>query len=130
MAVGGLGEDLVDDIVPLMALLNHLIDGAPVGEATQITIVDEYLDLELAREMGIVIGGLLGIVTIDGIELEAALATPLDSLVEKLALANRPQNEPVTILTEHLQGIDGKGDLLANSRILMGNDSTVKIDCN
>ncbi len=88
MVVGGLGENLVDDIVPLVAMLNHAVDGAPIGQTANIAVVDKQIDLQLAREVGIVIGGLLGVVAIDGVELESTLATPIDCLIEQLALAD------------------------------------------
>ena len=87
---GGLRNQLIDYIVPGMAMLNHTIDGAPVGEATQVTIVDKHVGFEFARKVGIIIGSFFGIVAIHGIELEATLATPLYGIVEKLTLANRP----------------------------------------
>ena len=119
----------VDDIIPGVTLLDHAIDGAPIGQTTQIAIIDKHIDLKLARKVGIVIGGLLGIVAIDGIELQSTLTAPLYSLIEKLSLAYRPQDDAMTILAKHLQGIDGKGYLLAYLRVLMGYNSTVKIYC-
>ena len=91
-------DSLVDDIVPAMAAGNHLIDGAPVRKAAKAAIVDEEVGLELAGEAGIIVGGLFRIVAIDGIELEVALAAPLDGIVEKLTLTTGPQNEPMAIL--------------------------------
>lgn len=129
MAMRRLRNDLVDDIVPLMLVLYHLIDGAPIGKTAQVAIIDKHIDLKLARKVGIVIGSLLRVVAIDGIELQSTLAAPLYSLIEKLSLAYRPQNDAMTILAKHLQGIDGKGYLLAYLWVLMGYNSTVEIYC-
>ena len=129
MVNGGLCEELIDHIMPGKVLLDHAIDGAPVGQATQVAIVDKDIHLELAREMRIVIGRLLGVIAIHRIELQAASATPFYGLLEKLPFANRPQNQLVAILAQHLQGIDGKGYLLAYLRIFMGDDGAIEIDC-
>jgi len=126
---GGLGEEVVNDIVPGVALLDHPIDGAPVGQATEVAVVDEHIDLELAGELGVVIGGLLGIIAIDGIELQATLAAPLDGFVQERPLTDGPQDQEVAVLAEQLQGVDGEGDLLADSGILMGDDGAVEVDC-
>ena len=126
---GGLRNQLIDYIVPSVAMLNHTIDGAPVGEATQVAIVDKNVGFEFAREMGIIIGGFFGVVAINGIELEATLATIFYSLIEQMALTNRPQNDTMTILAQHLQGIDGERNLLAYLRVLMGYNCTVEIYC-
>ena len=76
MTMGRLSNDLIDDIVPLVLILNHAINGTPIRQTTQITIIDKQVDLQLTREVGIVIGGLLGIIAIRGIELQSTLATP------------------------------------------------------
>ena len=122
-------DSLVDDIVPAMTAGDHLIDGAPVRKAAKAAIVDEEVGLELAGEAGIIVGGLFRIVAIDGIELEVALAAPLDGIVEKLTLTTGPQNEPVAILAEHLQSIDGEGYLLADIGILVLDYSAVEVNC-
>ena len=129
MAMGGLSENLVDDIIPLMAVLNHAIDSAPVGQAAKVAIVDKHIDLEFAREMGIIIGGLFGIIAINGIELETVLATPFDSIFQQFALTYRPHDDAMAILTKHLQGVNGEGDFLADFRIFVGYYRSVEIYC-
>ena len=92
MAAGAIvffaGEGFVDELMPLDAIMDHAVDGAPVGEASEVAVVDEEVDLELATEVVVVGEGLLGIVAIDGIELNASLPTPIDGLVEELAFAD------------------------------------------
>lgn len=34
--------------MPGFFLADHAVDGAPVGEATKVAIVDEYIDFKLA----------------------------------------------------------------------------------
>ena len=121
---------LANELMPLNAFMDHTIDGAPVREAANVTIVDKEVDLELATEVVVVGEGLLRIVTIYGIELDAALATPVDGIVEQLALAHGPQDELVTLLDEHAEGLDGEGLLGANLRVFMFDDRSVEIDCN
>ena len=126
LAVGGLGYYFIDDIVPFVMIFYHLIYSTPVGKATQVTIVDEHIDLEFTREMWVIVSGFLGIVAVYGIELESSLATILYGFIEELSLADGPEYQAVAILTKHLQGVDGEGDFLAYLRIFMGNYCTVE----
>ena len=98
MVNNGMCQHVVDDIVPLMALFDHAIDGAPIGQATQIAVVDEHIDLQLTRKVLIALFGLLRIIAVDSIKLQPTFTTPLNSLVQQFALAHRPKNESVTIL--------------------------------
>ena len=123
-------DSLVDDLVPLDLVVHHAVDGAPVGEATEVAVIDEEVDLELAAEMVVVGERLLGVVAVDSIELDAPLAAPLDGFVEQLALADTPQDEFVVLGNEHAEGLDGKGQLLANLGIFVRDDCTVEINCN
>ena len=72
------GIGLVDEVAPLLATGDHAIDGAPVGKTAYIAVVDEEVGLQLAREVGIVVGGLFRVVTIGGIERYATLTTPFE----------------------------------------------------
>ena len=119
----------MDLLLPGLVVGDHLIDGAPVGEASKVTVIDEDIGLELAREVLIMTGIFLGIVTVDRIELNPALTTPLHSLLQQLTLTHTPEYQLVAIADEHLQRLDGKGFLLANSRVTMLYDCTVKVDC-
>ena len=134
MAAGAIvffaGEGFVDELMPLDAIMDHAVDGAPVGEASEVAVVDEEVDLELATEVVVVSKGLLGIVAIDGIELNAALTTPIDGLVEELAFADRPQDELVTLGNEHAEGLNGEGDLGADLGVMVFDDCSVEINCN
>ena len=116
-------------MTPLLATGDHPVDGAPVGKTANITVVDEEVGLQLAGEVGIVVSGLLGIVTVGCVEFYAALTTPLESLVEKLALATGPEDEAMAVLDEHLEGFGGEGALLTDLRIAVLDDRPVKIYC-
>ena len=127
--VDGTGIGLVEEVTPFLAMGDHAVDGAPVGEATDVTVVDEEVGLQLAGEVGIVVGGLLGVVAIGGIELYTTLTAPLEGLVEKLALATGPEDDAMAILDEHLEGLGGEGALLTDLRVAVLDDRPVKIYC-
>ena len=118
----------MDLLLPGLVVGDHLVDGAPVGEATKVTVIDEDISLELTGEVLIMTGILLGIVTIHRPELNAAFPTPLDSFLQELTLTDTPEDQLVAIANKHLQRLNGKGFLLANSRIPMLYDRTIKID--
>ncbi len=77
-----LSHGLVEDVMPGVAVFDHLVDDTPVGETSEVAVVDEDVDLELAGEVGVVVPGLLGVVAVDGVELEAAVSAPLNGVVE------------------------------------------------
>lgn len=119
----------MDLLLPGLAVGDHLVDGAPVGEASKVTVIDEDISLEFAGEVLIITGILLGIVTVDSPELHAAFPTPLDCFLQELTLSDTPEYQLVAIADKHLQRLDGKGFLLTNSRVTMLYDCTVKVDC-
>ena len=122
------GTGLVDEMTPLLATGDHAIDGAPVGKATYIAVVDKEVCLQLTREVRVVVGGLLGIVAVGSIELHTALAAPLDGIVQELALTAGPEHQAMTIGNEHLQGLSGEGTLLADFGIFILDDGSVEIN--
>ena len=122
------GDGLVDELLPLDTIMDHAVDGAPIGETTEVAVIDEDIDLQLATEVVVVGEGLLRIVTIDGIELDAAFTTPVDGLIEELAFADRPQDEFVTLGNEHAEGLDGEGDLGADLGVTVFDDRSVEIN--
>ena len=69
----------------------HLVDGGPIGQWTQTAIVDKHVYIQFTRVGGISSGRFVGVVTINGIELQITLAAPLYSLLEQTALAAGPQ---------------------------------------
>ena len=123
------GVGLIDEVTPLLAAGDHPIDGAPIGETTDITVIDKEVCLQLAGEMGIVISGLLGVIAVSGIKLHAAFTTPLESLFEKFALSTGPKDKTVTVGNEHLQRLSGEGAFLADLGVFILDDRAVKINC-
>ena len=55
---------------------------SPVGNATDVAVVDPNISFDLTREVIVPLYFLLGIVLVDGIELYTALTTPVDSIIE------------------------------------------------
>ena len=68
----------------------HLVDGTPIGQWAQAAIVDKHIYIQFARVGGIAGGRFLGVVTVNSIELQTALAAPLYGLLEQTALATGP----------------------------------------
>ena len=127
--VFGTGVGFVEEVTPLLAMGDHSVDCAPIGETANVPVVDEEIGLEFAGEVGIVFGGLLGIVAVGGIKLHATLPTPLQGLIEKLALATSPEDQAVAVGNEHLQRLNGKGAFCANLGVAVLDDRPVKIYC-
>lgn len=128
LTVAGFVE-LVAVLVVAPVVVHHLIDGAPVGEGAHVAVVDIHVSAHLPAWGGEGGGLLVGIVGIDGIELQAAPATIVDSLLQQVALTDGPQDEQMVLGLQLLQRGDGKGNLLANLRIVVLDDRPVEIDC-
>ena len=117
----------VDEVAPLFAAADHPVDGAPVGEASQVTVVDEEVGLQFTGEMGVVVGALLGIVAVGGVELDAAFAAPGEGIFQELSLAAGPEYKAVTVGNEHLECLDGEGTLATYLGIFVLDDRAVEI---
>ena len=128
LTVAGFVE-LVAVLVVAPVVVHHLIDGAPVGEGAHVAVVDIHVGAHFPAWGGEGGGLLVGVVGIDGIELEAAPATIVDSLLQQVALTDGPQDEQMVLGLQFLQRGDGKGDLLADLRIVVLDDRPVEIDC-
>jgi len=119
---------LIDEMTPLLATGDHAIDGTPVRETTYITVVDKEICLQLTREVRVVVGGLLRIVAIGGIELYASLTTPLKGLVQEFTLTTGPEHHAMAIGNEHLQRLNGEGALLADLGVFILDNRSVEIN--
>ena len=73
--------ELASVLVVAPVVVYHLIDGAPVGEGAHVAVVDIHVGTYLPAWGGEGGGLLVGVVGIDGIELQAAPATVVDSLL-------------------------------------------------
>ena len=73
---------------------------------------------------------LLRIILIDCPELDSTLPTPVDSLIEQLSLSYGPKNQPMILLDKHTKRLSCKRQLLSYPWVFVGNNCTIKIDCN
>lgn len=125
-STGGLG----DEVLPSQTLRDHLIDLSPIGNATDVTVVDPNISFDLTREVIVPFDFLLGVVLVDCIELHTALTTPVDGIFKELAFAYAPENQAMLVLDEHAQGFSGEGKFLTNLGIFVFYDCSVEIYCN
>ena len=123
LAAGG----FVKEMVPLLLAGDHPVDGAPVGQATEVAVVDEHIGLQLAREVRIVVGGLLGVVAVGGVELHATLTAPLEGILQEFALTACPKDKPMMVTDKHLQRLNGKGTFVAYLGVTVLYDRSVKV---
>ena len=79
--------------------------------------------------MGIVVGGLLGVVAVGGVELHTTFTTPREGFIQQLALTTGPKDDTVTVGDDHLQSVDGEGTLLTYLGITVFDDCSVEVDC-
>ena len=75
--------------------MNHLVDDTPVGKTAEVSVINEKVGSELSRLLNnfICIVADLRMIRVDGVKLNPAGGTPFDSLFEKIAFANRPEDE-------------------------------------
>lgn len=110
------------------------VDFGPGGEGAEVAVVDVDVGGDFAAAL--VDGGgrrqFVGVVGVDGVEVETALGAPVDGLLKQLSLADSPQYElQVGIILLHLaQCSHGKGALLADGGITMVDNRTVEVYSN
>lgn len=126
--LGAVAHALAEQLCVGLVVVNDLVDLSPVGQARDGTVVDEDVGLDLAAEVVVVFYLLLGIVAVDGPEVHAALVAPVDGLLQPAALAHGPEDELVTLLDEHAQGLGGEGPLGSDGRVAVLHDGSVKVD--
>lgn len=126
---GGEVERLAEVVGVALAILDQLVDHAPVRKTAHLTIVDEKICLELAAADSRAVRLLVGVVAVHGEKLHAALTAKLDRFVQEFSLAHRPENQAVSVALEHLQRRGGKGNLLADRGVFVLDNRTVEINC-
>ena len=114
---------------PAPAVMNHLIDCAPVGEAAEGAVVDEEVGVELAGAEADLVDFYAWVVAVDGEEFEAALFTEVYGFLQEPAFTGGPEDEGVAFHLQLFKGWDGERDFLADVRITMFDDSTVEVYC-
>lgn len=109
-------------------VVQDLVNLSPVGQAGYASVVDEIVGFDLAAEVVVLVDLLLGVVAVHGPKLHAALAAPVDGLLQLVALAHRPEDELVAILDEHAQGLGGEGPLRPDGGVAVLHNGSVKVD--
>jgi len=61
---------------------NHAVNRSPVGNTTNISIVDEHVNFELSGEVVVVFSCFFWIVAVDGIEFHTTFSTPVHGIVK------------------------------------------------
>lgn len=67
--------------MPGFFLADHAVDGAPVGQATEVAVVDEDIDFEFATKVDVTFDILFGEVAVNRPELNSAITAPGYGLV-------------------------------------------------
>ena len=111
-------------------LVDDAVDLTPVRQSADVAVVDEIIHFQLTREVVTLVEVVVGVVGVDGVKRHAALATPLNRLIQQFPLTHRPQNELVVLSQEHAERLGGKRYLLANLRVFVFDDGSVEINCN
>ena len=107
-------QALVEYLFVGLPLGNHLVDGSPVGQSSNVAVIYPHVGLQLAAESLVLGEVLFGEVLVDGVEFHSALAAPFYGVFQQFSLAYAPEDQLVSVLDEHLQGLGGKGQFLAN----------------
>ena len=109
--------------------MDHLVNGSPIGQASQITVVNPQIGLELAGEPLVVFLFLFGIVAIDGIEFQSSAPAKLHGIVQVLSFSIGPQNQAMAFFRQFAEGVYGKGELLPDGGVPVLYNGSIKIDC-
>ena len=114
---------------PAPAVMNHLIDGAPVRKASDGAVVDEEVGVELAGADAVLVDFFAWVVAVDGEEFQAALFTEVYGFLQEPAFTGGPEDERVSFRLYLLEGCYGEGEFLADVRIAMFDDGAVEVYC-
>ena len=98
---------------PAPAVMNHLVDGAPVREAADGAVIDEEVGVELPGADVVLVDFLAGVVAVDGEEFQAAFFTEVYGFLQEPAFTGGPEDERVSFRLYLLEGCDGEGEFLA-----------------
>ena len=78
-------------------LVDDAVDLTPVRQSADVAVVDEIVHFQFTREVVTLVEVVVGVVGVDGVKRHAALAAPLNRLIQQLPLTHRPQNELVVL---------------------------------
>ena len=114
---------------PRPAIMNDLVNGAPVGEAAEGAVVDEEVGVELAGADAVFVDFFAWVVAVDGEEFEAAFFAEVYGFLQELAFTGGPEDERVSFRLYLLEGCYGEGEFLADVGITVLYDRTVEVYC-
>lgn len=105
-------------------VVNHLIDGSPVGQSAYVAVVDIDFGIEFPGTMRACCQRVVGV---DGVEFEPLVATPLYGFVEQLAFTVGPEYEYVAFGFETFQCGYGEWAFASYARVVVLYDGSVEI---
>ena len=124
-------EFLEKNLLVGFSRVDDLVDGVPVREPCNSAVVDEDIGIELARQVPVLrFFEHIGRIAVDCPELHTSLLAPLDSVVEEFSFPHGPEDKSVALCDKHSQHLACKRFLLADGRILVFHNRSVKIDSN
>lgn len=105
-------------------VVNHQVDGSPVGQAAYVAVVDVDFGIEFPGTMR---GCGQRVVGVDGVEFESLVAAPLYGFVEKFAFTVGPEYEDVAFGLETFQCGDGEWTFAPYARVVVLYDGSVEV---
>ena len=126
------GEGLTIVVLKIAVTVDNLIDDTPIRQSAEVAVIDVEVgsDLATCRTYGSGFRDtrlLLGEVGIDGIELQPALTTEVDGVLQEFALTDGPENENVVLLLQLKKRADSEGALTPYLGIAMFHYGPIKI---
>ena len=94
------------DVVPCLVVVYHLVNQSPIGQTADVTVINPHVYFQLAGEVIVPFLFFFGIVFVDGVKLNATLATPVDAkesfnLINELSETKKLPNMSIV-----LNGVD------------------------
>ena len=87
--------------------MDDFVDGTPVREASDGTIINEKVGVKLAGADAGFVDFFARVVAVDGKEFEATLFTKIYGILQKLAFSGGPEDEPMTFFLNSFKGCYG-----------------------
>ena len=118
------------DLLEGFVLLDNLIDCWPIGESTNITVIDKDVGVEFARVSWYpLLVEEVGVLVVDRIEIDTSFLAPFDCILQKVTCPHGPQHHLITLRYQPAEYFGSVWPFLPYFGVLMLTNGTVEIYC-
>ena len=125
--INGAFHAFTQGLLIALSFCNHLVNCPPVGQAADISVVNEEVCLQFPRIV-VALASLFRIIAVDSIELNSSGPAPFHRFIQELFLPDTPQDNLMLLFDQHFQRFRGKRQFFTYLGIFVCDDCPVKIN--